>query len=87
MTDAELDRIEALFRNPPTACGLSEHGLALVRHIRELRFHAETVDTIEKAAEVAGVTVEDLHEAARSLPEATSRAAEQAHHAKKKGKR
>jgi hypothetical protein len=37
MTDAELDRLEALFRNPPSASGLAEHGLRLIEALRLAR--------------------------------------------------
>lgn len=37
MTDAELDRLEALFRNPPSASGLAEHGLALITALRAVK--------------------------------------------------
>jgi hypothetical protein len=37
MLDTELDRMEALFRNPPSASGMAHMGLELCAEVRRLR--------------------------------------------------
>lgn len=65
MTDAELDHLEALFRNPPSMGVLAEHGLALIAHIREASrpvvVDVAKVDTLP--LETSGVIVVDSHAA------------------------
>ena len=39
MTDAEIDRLEGIFKNPPSASGLAEHGLTLIAELRRIRVY------------------------------------------------
>lgn len=53
MTHAELERIEAIFRSPPSTGVLAEHGLALCAELRVRMGHHAELDAAGAALDLA----------------------------------